>query len=110
MPKKKEPPVDGLGPADKARLRTAIRQVWTWSHARRLCVKRATNHETGFATCEECFAIVAKVYVDHKNPVGEFDKYFVERMFVPSSELAALCKKCHGKKTYAENKKRKESA
>ncbi len=106
MAKKKEIPVDGLGPKDKAKLRTAIRQVWSWSHARRLCVKRATNHETGFATCEECFAIVAKVFPDHKNPCGELDGGFIERMFVPSSELQALCKTCHAKKTRLERKRK----
>lgn len=104
MKKKKPEKVDGLGPEDKKKLRTAIRQVWSWSHARRLCVSRATDKSTGFATCEGCFAIVAKIYPDHIKPVGELTEGFIERMFCPSSGLQALCKVCHGKKTRQENK------
>lgn len=105
MARKKLEKVDGLGPEDTKRLRSAIRQVWSWSHARRLCVRRATNHETGFATCEICGTVVAKVFPDHIKPVGEFSEGFVERMFCPSSGLQALCRKCHGKKTREERKK-----
>lgn len=105
MPKKKPEKIDGLSPDDIKKLRSAIRQVWSWSHARRLCVKRATDHTTGFATCEQCFAIVAKVFPDHITPCGELDGGYIERMFVPSSGLQALCKKCHAKKTRQERRK-----
>lgn len=105
MAKKKEKPtkVDGLGPEDKKKLRTAIRQVWSWSYPRRLCIKRALN-EQGFAVCELCKQTVPKVYPDHIKAVGEFSEGFVERMFCPSTELQALCSKCHGKKTRADKK------
>lgn len=105
---KKEKPakVDGLGPDDKKKLRTAIRQVWSWSYPRRLCVARATDTLTGFATCEQCQATVAKIYPDHIIPAGEFDSGFIDRMFVPSKELQALCKKCHQVKTNAERRKK----
>lgn len=102
--KKKEPPVDGLGPDNLKKLRSAIRQVWSWSHARRLCVKRATDTTTGFATCEGCGATVAKIFPDHIIPAGELDEGFIKRMFVPSSQLQALCAACHRKKTNAERR------
>lgn len=105
MTKKKKPEkFDGLGPDDKKKLRTAIRQVWSWSHARRLCVARATDKVTGFATCEGCLATVAKIYPDHIKPVGELTEGFIERMFCPSSGLQALCIRCHRKKTNVERK------
>ena len=56
--------------------------------------------------CELCLALVAKVYADHIVPVGAFGAGFIERMFIPSSELQALCTKCHGRKTRKENKER----
>lgn len=99
MAKKKLEKVDGLGPADEKRLRAAIRQVWSWNHARRLCIMRATDKH-GFGHCELCKRKVPKLYADHKKPVGTFHaRTFIERMFQPSKNLQALCKKCHDKKT-----------
>lgn len=110
MKKKKEKPakVDGLGPDDIRKLRTAIRQVWSWSYPRRLCVARATQPD-GFAVCEQCHQIVPKVYPDHINAVGKFGPGFIEKMFCPSTDLQALCKKCHAKKT-REDRKAMEAA
>lgn len=106
MTKKKPKPekVDGLGPIDRKKLRTAIRQVWAWSHPRMLCIKRATDPE-GFGICEQCKTKVPKVYPDHINPVGPLDSGFIEKMFVPSGALQALCKKCHAKKTREDAKR-----
>lgn len=104
MPKNKPEKVDGLSADDRKKLRSAIRQVWSWSYPRRLCVKRATDHETGFATCEQCGKTVAKIYPDHIKPVGELSDGYIERMFCPSSELQALCSKCHARKTREERK------
>lgn len=109
MPKKKVAKVDGLGPEDLKKLRSAIRKVWSWSYPRKLCVARATQ-EDGFSVCEGCHKIVAKVYPDHIIPVGNLDSGFIERMFCPSTGLQALCKKCHGKKTREDNKKLREAA
>lgn len=90
--------IDGLGPIDEKRLRTAIRQVWSWNHARRLCIERATDEE-GFGRCEGCKRKVPKLFADHKDQIGEFKaRTFIERMFVPSSELQALCKRCYDAK------------
>jgi len=107
--KKKPEKVDGLGPEDKKKLRSAIRQVWSWSHPRRLCVKRATRDDD-FAVCEKCYAVVPKVFPDHIKAVGALDSGFIERMFCPSAELQALCKKCHAKKTREDAKLLKEES
>jgi hypothetical protein len=102
MAKKKLEKVDGLGPADEKRLRTAIRQVWSWNHARRLCIARATDKK-GFGHCEKCKAKVPKLFADHIKPVGTFDaRTFIEKMFLPSKKLQALCKRCHDSKTREE--------
>jgi hypothetical protein len=93
--------VDGLSPKDKERLRKAVRQVWSWSYARKLCVQRCTDAE-GFGHCERCWAKVPKVYPDHITPVGKVDDGFIARMFTPSKNLQGLCKKCHDKKTREE--------
>ena len=106
MSKKKKEKIDGRSPDIDAKLRSAIRQVWSWSHARRLCIQRATGPD-GFPVCEECKQTVPKVFPDHKIAVGVLDGGFIDRMFVPSSELQALCKTCHGRKTRQDNKKLK---
>lgn len=104
----KLPDVDGLGPKDKKKLRAAIRMVWSWNHARKLCIARATDKE-GFGRCEnpKCpqkGKRVPKIYADHIARVGSFDSGFIDRMFRPSKELQALCKRCHDKKTREEQK------
>lgn len=96
--KKKLEPVDGLGPKDIERLRSAIRQVWSWSRPRQLCVARATMAD-GFPRCEKCKQKVPKVYPDHIEPCGDLDEGYIRRMFVPSAKLQALCRKCHNEKT-----------
>ncbi len=107
-PKKVKPPkVDGLGQSDIENLRKAIRQVWSWSHARKLCLARAMDAE-GFPVCEQCKQRVPKVYPDHTIPAGVLDAGYIKRMFCPSAQLQALCKKCHAPKTAAERKAAKE--
>jgi hypothetical protein len=102
--KKKAEKIDGLSPKDKQKIRSAIRQVWHRSYARKLCIERCTDEE-GFPTCEGCGKRVAKITVDHIVRCGELDGGFIERMFVPSSGLKALCKKCHDAKTKLERNK-----
>lgn len=100
--KKKLPKIDGLGPEDEKRLRNAIREVWSWNYARKLCIQRATD-QAGFGKCEGCKKKVPKLFADHIEPIGEFDsRTFIDRMFLPSSYLQALCKKCHDAKTRVE--------
>lgn len=100
--------IDGLSAKDIQRLRTAVRKVWSWSYPRKLCVERAI-HADGFPRCEnkKCpqkGKPVIKVYADHIKPVGAVDGGFIARMWTPSRNLQALCKKCHDKKTREERK------
>lgn len=100
--KQKLEKIDGLGPIDEKRLRTAIRQVWSWNYARKLCIERATDRD-GFGHCEGCGAKAPKLFADHIEPVGTFNaRTFIERMFISSKYLQALCKKCHDAKTREE--------
>ncbi len=98
MAKKRAEKIDGISPKDIERIRRAVRQVWSWSTPRRICIERATDAK-GFGRCELCNSKVPKLFADHKLNVGEVDAGFIERMFVPSKYLQALCKKCHDKKT-----------
>jgi len=75
--------VDGLGPKDLKNIRTALRNVWQYSHPRKLCIARATR-EDGFAVCEKCKTTVPKVYADHITACGKVDGGFIERMWCSS--------------------------
>ncbi len=107
--KLKPEPVDGLSPKDIQKLRNACRQVWYWSHPKRLCVKRAAL-PNDFFKCEKCLKRVPKIHVDHKLAVGELDGGFFTRLFCPSTQLQALCKKCHQAKTNEERKALRQSS
>ncbi len=104
MAKKKIIKTDGLGPHEKKKLRSAIRQVWHRSHARKLCVIRATDKQ-GYPFCEQCKRRAPKIQIDHIFMVGELDDGFISRMFVASKFLIGLCKKCHGLKTKKDKKR-----
>jgi len=93
--------VDGLSPKDISRIRTAVREVWYWSTPRKLAIARAIGKD-GFPRCDGCRKKVPKTYVDHLVNVGKVDGGFIKRMFVPSSGLQNLCKRCHDKKTREE--------
>lgn len=101
MPKKKRQKVDGLSPDDIKKIRSAIRQVWSWSTPKRLCLVR-TQHADGFSRCELCKEKTPKVFVDHIVPVGDVDAGFIERLFCSSLGLQGLCKACHEAKTREE--------
>ena len=107
MAKKKAPPIDGMSPALRAKIRSAIRQVWSRSHARKLVIARCTN-ENGFLSCEECLEIVPRIQVDHTIAVGDIFDGGIDRMFVPSKDLQGLCKTCHSIKTKIDNAKTRE--
>jgi hypothetical protein len=103
-PRKVKPPKQdgGLDPKTITRLRAAIRQVWSWSHARKLCIARATDKK-GFGHCEQCRAKVPKLFADHIEVMGDLlAPDYIKRMWCPSKELQALCKGCHNKKTNQE--------
>lgn len=101
--KAKAEKVDGLGPDDIKKIRSAIRQVWHWSHAKKLVVKRCTKAD-GFPYCETCKKRCPKIFVDHIKQVGDVDGGFIYRLFVPSKQMQGLCKKCHNLKTKDERK------
>jgi hypothetical protein len=102
--RKKLVKIDGLGPYEKKKIREAVRQVWHRSFARSLAVKRSTD-AAGFSVCEKCRKRNPKNKIDHITQVGEVGAGFIERMFVPSSKLQALCKKCHDEKTREERRR-----
>lgn len=95
--------IDGLNPKDIENIRKALRQVWSWSYPRKLCIARATD-KNGFGRCELCRKRVPKLFADHIRPVGLVDAGFIDRMWCSSKFLQALCKKCHDKKTRQERK------
>lgn len=102
--KKKKEQVDAYTPETKAKVRSAIRQVWAFSYSRRLCVKRCTDAD-GFQVCEECGKRVPKIQVDHIVPVGDIEKGGIKRMFCPSKGLRGLCPACHRIKTKQDKEK-----
>lgn len=95
--------IDGLGPDDIKKIRSALRRVWGFSYPRRLVKERCIGPD-GFPRCEKCKQKVPTIHVDHIKNVGDVDEGFIKRLFVPSKKLQALCKQCHNKKTYAERK------
>lgn len=98
---KKVQKFDGLGPDEIARIKTALRQVWSWSYSRRLVVARCLA-KNGFSFCELCKKKCPKVFIDHITPIGTFDGEYIQRLFVPSDQLQGLCKECHKVKTKAD--------
>ena len=107
--KKKPSPVDvGLGPAEIAKIRQANRQLWQRSSlARKLVVKRCLLPD-GFSKCEQCLEVCAKVAVDHIEKEGAVEGGYLDRLWISSTQLQGLCKRCHDSKTKAERKQDKE--
>lgn len=97
---------DGLGPYEIKRIRSALRDVWRYSLARRLTEKRCTGKD-GFARCEKCKQKTPKLKIDHIIPCGKVDSGYIKRLFCPSGGLQGLCHKCHKIKTKQERIKDK---
>lgn len=85
-----------------AKLRTATRQIWMWSPARREALKKAKigKGREALYQCAVCPKQVPHycVDVDHVIPCGEFSNYeqyaeWCYRLF--EGELRVLCKPCH---------------
>ncbi len=112
--KKTTPPVDGLGPDDLKRIHRALGQVRKWSYPVRLAKKRAMGKD-GFPRCEnkKCPSRgkpVPSVQADHIEPIGVIGgPNYIQRMFVPSSELQCLCLPCHKAKTKWERDNSKQN-
>lgn len=108
--KREKAKIDGLGPDDLRRIHKALGQVRTWSYPVRLVRARAVDKQ-GFPVCEgkahKGKRRVPKIQIDHLDPIGEIGgPCYIDKMFVSSKRLQALCKKCHGPKTRAETKER----
>lgn len=97
----KTPEPDGLTKKDIKKIRAAIRQIWHRSGVRKKVVKRASIGND-FFRCEKCSKRVPKICIDHIKKVGEIDGGFIERLFCASTNLQALCRKCHNLKTKEE--------
>lgn len=103
---KKLQKIDGLGAYEKRKIRNALRDVWRYTLAHKLVKKRCTGGD-GFMYCQQCNKRTPKLFVDHIKPIGEVDRGFIERLFVPSFEMQGLCDECHQPKTNKENKTRR---
>lgn len=108
--KPRKPPVekvDGLGPKDIKRIRSALRDAWRWNHARQLVLKRCLL-PNGFSKCEGCKKKCPKVFVDHIEACGQVTQpFYIARMFTSSRHLQGLCQKCHAVKTKEEREEAK---
>jgi hypothetical protein len=106
--RQKEKADGGINSKQRQQLASAIRQVWCWSHARKVCIARATD-DKGFGRCEICKKKVPKLFADHIEACGDLlAKGYLSRMFRPSTALQALCRKCHDAKTRLERKRNAE--
>jgi 5-methylcytosine-specific restriction endonuclease McrA len=100
--------IDGLGTRELSLIHSAVRQVWQRGRSRALVIKRCTGKD-GFLRCESCQKKTPQIKVDHIDAVGKVGgPDYIQRMFVPSSQLQGLCKKCHDAKTRAEKAAAKE--
>ena len=104
---KKVSPSDGLGPYEIAKIRSAVRQVWHRSRARKICVSRCTGADR-FLYCELCGQRTPTLKVDHITACGEVDEGFIKRMFCPSTDLQGMCNDCHKAKTKQERLDKKK--
>ncbi len=93
--------MDGLGPYEIKRIRSAVRDVWQHCYARKLVIQRCTGKD-GFLYCEICKDRTPTLKVDHIINVGKVDQGFITRMFVPSAQLEGMCPECHNVKTQVE--------
>ena len=84
------------------KLRTATRQIWMWSPARREALELAKTGKgrTAVYECAVCHKKLAKycMDVDHIIPCGEFSNFeqyadWCYRLF--EGDLRVLCKPCH---------------
>ena len=97
----------GLNSKQLTRLRAAIRDVWRYSYARKLVEERAKD-KNGFPICEKCGKKVPKIQVDHIIPCGDvLSPGYIDRTFVSSDKMQALCPACHKIKTKEDKEKSK---
>lgn len=106
----------------------AFRKVWYWSPERRQALSSAKTGKDEWQ-CKTCpNKVVKEKYVtkkgrtrtrmtgsvDHIDPIGKqprsWDDYnvYLAKTFCSTENLQVLCKECHGVKSKAENKERKD--
>lgn len=98
-----------------ARIRSALRKLWSWSPQRKEALKRAKG-SLGFYLCEMCRCpIQGKPEVNHRVPIGSTPgargstasatwDALIARMFCPADGLEVLCAPCHRNLTNAQRK------
>ena len=99
-------------------IKSRIDETWGWCPERKKAKARAVVGRDLRASelfkCESCELqplTRKQVEIDHiepRVPVSGWDGYdaYVERTFVPATELKVLCHSCHDKKSEGENKQR----
>lgn len=106
---KKAPPTDGLGPKERKRLASVIREVWYQCHARKLAIKRCMDKE-GFSVCSKCKQRTPRIQIDHLVAAGAVDSNgHIKRMFCSSMCLRGLCPECHTIVTNLQNEEKRAS-
>jgi len=124
MPRKTTPPFEAWPAWTEAKfwafIRSGMRAKWSRWPAKYAVLAEAKRdykgekarqkYEYKCAGCKKFYA-QKEVSVDHIEPVGTLKCYddlptFCQRLFVGTDKLQVLCKKCHDKKTYAENQER----
>jgi hypothetical protein len=107
---KKLQKMDGLGPYEVQKIRSALRLVWQRSHAWKIVTKRCTAPD-GFKFCEKCHQPTPTLKIDHLKVCGDvMDGGYIARLFTPSKNLQGLCKPCHDFKTKGERSGKKPRA
>jgi hypothetical protein len=117
---------DKLTPAQfKSKIVSAIRQASRWWGPKQECIWRARVGR-GKYKCELCKTVgpltlppkpwlkrkrknIQADHIEPAVPLSWWESYdsFIERLFVPASELQALCWECHSKKTKEEGVERR---
>lgn len=95
----------------KSRITSALRKIWFYGPQRREAAKQAKDSGN---VCTICKERKDKLEIDHIKPVvpitgfdGDWTAY-IDRLFIDSSGLRALCKECHSAHTAIQREQRKK--
>ena len=112
----------------KRQILNKMREVSRWMPAKKECLDAAMTEDRNKFKCACCkrlyrqksvqvdhiIPVICPEFgfpkdVDHKGDVVDQWTTYINRLFCDASNLQVLCKRCHKKKTTAENLIRKES-
>lgn len=108
----------------KRRIISKLRLIFGWEEVKKEAVLKAESEDRNKYKCAQCKRMYKRrtVQVDHTVPILDpetgFPKLsdgsddwstYIKRMFCSVDNLQILCKRCHSKKTKAENAIRAES-